>query len=371
MLTLTDLLAPSDTTSTRTNPFAGIVILIPAYNPDKTLLRLVDELIRHGARNVIVVDDGSLPSCRFVFDRLDADAAVQICRHPSNRGKGAALKTGLRFVRQLSSQPLGVITVDADGQHLPEDVRKLAEAATRNPDGVLLGSREFGKETPLRSLLGNRITAMMMAFTHGIRLTDTQTGLRYLPSSLLPQLVSLTGDRYEFELQCLISAKQSGYSIDPVAISSVYIDGNASSHFLPITDSVRIYGILLRFGGSSVLCFGIDILLFALIFWSGGNAMVATVIARVVSGIVNFTINKAVVFSRAHSSNTLAEALRYLALWLLLMLVSGTVVTAASQRTTSLVVLIKILVDVSLFLFSYYVQSRFVFTARRLRKDMP
>lgn len=367
---LTHLPASSDNAASRANSFAGLVILIPAYNPDNALTGLVDELIRQGAANIVIVDDGSPPSCRSVFDKVEAHAAVHLCGHSINRGKGAALKTGLQFIQQLPNQPIGVITADADGQHLPEDVRKLADASAHKPDGVLLGSREFGKETPLRSLLGNRITALMMAFTHGIRLTDTQTGLRYLPSTLLPHLIPLSGERYEFELQCLISAKNAGYSIDPVPVSSIYINDNASSHFLPIMDSVRIYGILLRFGSSSVLCFGIDILLFGLIFWSGGNAMLATVIARIISGVVNFSINKALVFSRAHSRNTFAEAMRYLALWLLLMLVSGTVVTAASERATWLVVLIKILVDISLFLFSYYAQSRFVFTANRGTKNI-
>ena len=129
--------------------------------------------------------------------------------------------------------------------------------------------------------------------------------------------------------------------------------------------------LLLHFGGSSAFCFGIDIALFALIFWAGGSAMLATIGARIISGAINFWINKSVVFGRRDSENSLGEALQYLALWLTLMLISGTVVTAASQRATIIVVLIKILVDVSLFLASYYAQSRFVFAKARGRDTGP
>ena len=350
---------------TAANPFTGVVVLVPAYNPDDMLIRLVDELIDQGCASIVIVDDGSEPSCHPIFDELDNYNAVHVCRHATNHGKGAALKTGLSYIQQYPITPRGVITADADGQHLLKDIRKLAETATRKPDEVLLGCREFGRKTPFRSLLGNRITAYLMAFTHGIKLADTQTGLRYLPSCLIPELLPLSGERYEFELQCLIAANNFGYSINQIPVSSVYIDDNASSHFSPIADSIRIYSILLRFGGSSVLCFGIDILLFSLIFWSGGDAMLATISARIISGVVNFGINKSLVFSQRDSANALREALQYLALWLILMLISGTIVTAASQRATILVVLIKILVDISLFLVSYYMQSRFVFATKR------
>lgn len=353
------------------NPFVGVVLLVPAYNPDEAMIHLIDRLIDQGCESIVVVDDGSASNCRSIFEQLENYDAVHVCAHASNLGKGAALKTGLRYIRQHLDTPRGVITADADGQHLPGDIRKLAETAARRPEEVALGCRDFGEKTPFRSLFGNRITSYLMAFTHGIKLADTQTGLRFLPFDLIPQLVTLSGKRYEFELQCLIAAKDAGYRINQVPISSVYIDENASSHFMPIVDSIRIYRILLHFGGSSAFCFGIDIALFALIFWAGGSAMLATIGARIVSGSVNFWINKALVFGRRDSDNSLGEALQYLALWLTLMLISGTVVTAASQRATIIVVLIKILVDVSLFLASYYAQSRFVFAKARGRDTGP
>ena len=206
-----------------------------------------------------------------------------------------------------------------------------------------------------------------MSFIHGIKISDTQTGLRYLPTHDLPELAALSGDGYEFELQCLIRAKALRWNLIQVPISTVYIDGNASSHFLPIADSIRIYSVLFHFGSSSILCFGIDIALFTFTYWWGGNAMIATMVARVLSGSVNFSINRHLVFSRRRPGYAVTEALAYFALWLVLMLTSGSMVSLVAEGPIVVVVSTKILVDISLFLLSYYVQSRFVFSAGRDR----
>lgn len=349
----------------KSNPYDNIAVLIPAYNPDEKLLGLVGELLDAGCSNVVVVDDGSSPDCRNIFSELRATLFVTVCEHTTNRGKGAALKTGFRLVQTGPTAPKGVITADADGQHLPADICTLASEARRSPLSMLLGCRTFGKETPFRSMFGNRLTAFFMSFVHGIKISDTQTGLRYLPTHVLPELAALSGDGYEFELQCLIKAKELGCDLTQVPISTVYIDGNASSHFLPIADSFHIYSVLFRFGGSSILCFGIDIALFTLVYWSGGNAMIATIVARVLSGAVNFSINKLLVFRRRRTGHAVREVLAYFVLWLILMLVSGLMVSMVTEHPTVIVVATKILVDISLFLLSYYVQSRFVFSAGR------
>ena len=345
-------------------PISDIAILIPAYNPDDRLLDLVKELAALGLEHLVVVNDGSDREHAAVFESLASLENVSVCEHPFNKGKGAALKTGLQFIQDEDAELLGVITADADGQHLAEDIYKLATTAGEQPQDFILGSRTFGKETPLRSLIGNRLTAFLMRFVHGVAVSDTQTGLRYLPRALLPEMSTLPGDGYEFELQCLIEARELGYQPNEVPIETVYIDENASSHFSPIMDSARIYSVLFRFGGSSVACFVIDIALFAWIFWLGYGAMVATIFARIISGITNFLFNKFLVFKRRGTGAVIHEALGYLALWLILMLVSGTVVSLVGAQPTAFVVAIKIGVDVSLFLLSYYVQSRFVFAKK-------
>lgn len=350
----------------KSNPFADVAVVIPAYNPDGTLLDLVADLRDAGCENVVVINDGSGPDSRDVFRALSKFDIVTIREHAANQGKGAALKTGFRWVQSGPERPKGVITADADGQHLPSDIRALAAEAGLDPRSMLLGCRTFGKETPFRSLFGNRLTAFLMSFVHGIRISDTQTGLRYLPLSVLPELVALSGDGYEFELQCLIKAKELGYELRQVPISTVYIDNNASSHFLPIVDSYRIYSVLFRFGGSSILCFGLDIAVFAIVYAWGGGPMRSTVAARCFSGAVNFLINKILVFRRRHTGHAVREALGYFVLWLVLMVASGSVVSLVADGPLVAVVSIKILVDISLFLLSYYVQSRYVFAANRV-----
>lgn len=346
-------------------PFADIAVLIPAFNPDDKLIALANALIGVGCEYIVIVNDGSDAKHRAIFDALSELQAISIREHALNRGKGAALKTGFRAILDSPNLLRGVITADADGQHLSQDIEKLGSAAHSSAGAVLLGCRTFGTETPFRSWLGNRVTATLMTFVHGIRLSDTQTGLRYLPFDILPELAALRGDGYEFELQCLIKAHEAGYALAQIPISAVYLDGNVSSHFMPVIDSVRVYRVLFNFGGSSMLCFGVDIALFVLLYLAGANAMISTVVARTISGIANFSINKFWVFAPRDNRNTASEALRYLSLWLVLMLISATVVSGVADRSTVLVVLFKIMVDISLFLFSYYAQSRFVFAARR------
>lgn len=346
-------------------------MLIPAYNPDDRLLSLVDQLLGAGCANLLVIDDGSQEECEPIFDALRGKDSVVVCRHAHNQGKGAALKTGFRKIQEQFPTVRGVVTADADGQHLPGDIAKLAKASSDAPDAIHLGCRSFDKDTPLRSLLGNRCTSFFMTFVHGIPLTDTQTGLRYLPAGVLPDLIEVSSDGYEFELECLIRSRKLGVELVEVPITTVYISGNESSHFMPIADSIKIYSVLFRFGGSSIACFGIDIGLFALLVISGTDVVTATITARIFSGIVNFAINKLFVFQSRGILGMMREALGYLTLWLLLMLGSAAAVSLVDGYHPSTVVAVKMLADVSLFLVSYYVQSRFVFvrTAARDQAD--
>lgn len=341
-----------------------IAVLIPAYNPDQRLTTLVSDLHARGFSKIVLVNDGSAEEYRALFDDLENFDYLDLCEHAVNQGKGAALKTGFRFLQGSSITLKGVITADADGQHLSEDIYRLAQAARDYHDGMLLGCRCFGEGTPLRSMVGNRATSTLMKFVHGISVSDTQTGLRYLPCELLPHMLMLSGDGYEFELQCLIRAKELGVKLIELPIKTVYIDDNSSSHFLPIIDSIRIYSVLFRFGGSSLVCSILDVTIFAWIFWLSRNVMLATIFARVVSGVVNFLLNKHLVFNSRKSGAMLREALSYLVLWLVLMLGSGSIVALFTDQSTTFVIAVKVLVDVSLFILCFWVQSRFVFANR-------
>ncbi len=342
-----------------------ITILIPAFNPDGKLVELVDELSGHQYGSIIVVNDGSDSVHNEIFETIAGKPSVSVLHHKANAGKGEALKTGLRSVMTGPSSIDGVITADADGQHLPVDIRQIAAEARRHPENIILGCRTFGPDTPIRSRFGNHLTLLLMSFVHNIRVSDTQTGLRYLPTGVLPEFTDLPGSGYEYELQCLVQARKLGYAMREVPISTVYIDENASSHFQPIRDSIRVYSALFRFGGSAALSFSVDVGLFALIYHLTDNALLATAGARLVSGTVNFCLNKFVVFRQRELKRTKQEAMGYFTLWITLLLLSGLIVSIANGLPTLVVVPLKILVDTVLFLLNYYLQSRFVFAKNK------
>jgi len=214
-----------------------VVALIPAYEPENTLVALIERLSSE-LRAVVVVDDGSQKAGGIFASLPRAESVIQLT-HPRNRGKGAALKTGLSGILRRFPDTLGVVTVDADGQHLPEDILRVARALTESPDRLILGVRTFAAGTPFRSRLGNLWTCGEFFLLTGHRVRDTQTGLRGLPSALLPRLLELPGERYEYEIRMLVDCVRHLAAPVQIPITTVYADGNATSHFRPLADTFR------------------------------------------------------------------------------------------------------------------------------------
>ena len=216
---------------------SDVIVTIPAYEPDKTLTDLVRRL-RTDFQSVMVVDDGSVRSRR-PFDDLRQVNGVVVLRHSENRGKGAALKTAFREILRRFPDTVGTVTVDADGQHLPEDVVKVAESLVRHPNTLTLGTRTFAKGIPFRSRLGNLWTCGEFFLLTGVWVNDTQTGLRGIPTDLLPRLLEIPGERYEYEIGMLVNAVRRFGPIKQVPITTVYSPGNPTSHFRPLADTMR------------------------------------------------------------------------------------------------------------------------------------
>ena len=219
--------------------YAGIAALIPSYRPDGELSRVVEGLRAVGFSRIVVVDDGNGEAGRRFFEHLGE--GVEVLRHAENRGKGAALKTGLAHIAKGGGW--AVVTADADGQHAPSDCAKVADALSRSPESLILGVRDKSR-MPSRSKAGNRITCMAVGLLFGLWVSDTQTGLRGLPASALARFARLRGDRYEYENTMLIAAKEAGMGVVEVGIETIYMEGNASSHFNAVKDSARIYRLL-------------------------------------------------------------------------------------------------------------------------------
>lgn len=214
-----------------------IVILIPAYEPDEVRLPELVRRLRRTFRHLVLVDDGSTQGkAAFGSVRAEVDAVLV---HEVNRGKGAALKTGFAWIRAHLPDVKGVVTADADGQHTPTDVTRVAEAMVGHPDGLVLGVRAFVGDVPLRSRFGNWWTRWLFRLLTGLPIQDTQTGLRGIPASLLPRMLEIPGDRYEYELRMLVDARCHPVPPVQLPIETVYINENASSHFRPFKDTVR------------------------------------------------------------------------------------------------------------------------------------
>jgi len=220
------------------------VIVIPAFDPPSTLPQYVLSLKKEGFHHIVVVDDGSSIHSRSLFDDISHEAVV--LRHEENRGKGAALKTAFRWIEENISAGSRIITADADGQHTSEDCLKLAESSF--PEKALyLGSRNFALPgIPVRSRFGNRTTSFLFKLLYGTYLPDTQTGLRAFDRDLLPFMMRISGERYEYEMHVLIACVKTGLPILSIQSGTIYENRNCSSHFHPLRDSWRVYRILFR-----------------------------------------------------------------------------------------------------------------------------
>jgi glycosyltransferase involved in cell wall biosynthesis len=276
---------------------AALVALIPAYRPDAQLVGLVETLARdQDFAGIIVVDDGSGPACREIFAAVARIARVVVLRHAVNLGKGAALKTGINHALVAWPDLLGVVTVDADGQHRPADVHRVGERLRQHPNTLVLGTRHFDRAVPWRSRIGNELTKGVFRLLVGHRLGDTQTGLRGIPAALLPALLSIRAARYEFEMDMLIVAAQSSVVFLEEPIATIYLDGNRGSHFNPLLDSLKIYFCLLRYGLSSLATYAVDVSIFFVAYTELRSLLSAHVLARLGAMAINFALVRRFVF---------------------------------------------------------------------------
>ena len=234
-----------------------MTVLIPAFEPDERLLLLIEELRRETDYRIVVVDDGSGPGFQKIF--LAAETMnCTILTHPANRGKGRALKTGLDYILG-TNEKAGVVTADADGQHLVRDIIRIASAIPLSQNKMVLGERKFIGKVPVRSIIGNKLTRMIFALVSGEKLSDTQTGLRGFPCCILPWLVNLEGERFEYEMNMLLRAKTAGVQFAKIEIETVYSTDRHSSHFRTVRDSILVYLPFFKFCLSGIcgcrLCF--------------------------------------------------------------------------------------------------------------------
>lgn len=345
----------------------NFAILIPSYQPDNKLITLINALIGDDFLKkfpIIVIDDGSGDRYKKIFSEIEN--YVHLIRYQQNRGKGFALKTGFTYILNELNLIDAVVTIDGDGQHTIKDTVKCLKSYEKNNKlkPIILGSRNFEDNVPLRSKFGNLMTRDVLSFSMGLNVSDTQTGLRVIPMEYLKKLLELKGERYEYEMQMLLFAQENNIRLIEVPIDTIYIDENDSSHFDPIKDSLKIYSTFLKFIISSSSSFIVDISVFTLLIYllknySTNSIFLASFLSRFMSSLFNFFMNKAFVFKKGDKTSLI----KYFLLVIIQITLSASLVTITKKVLLQInVTLIKLVVDIFLFIFSYYIQKKYIFT---------
>ena len=357
-----------------------LAIVLPSLDPDLKFLKVIDGLIEAGFSHIVIVNDGSDEFHRQRFAEAAVHPECTILTHEVNKGKGRALKTAFSYVIEQHPELRGVITIDGDGQHLTEDILACGQRLLEEGDKVVLGCRDFNQPgVPPRSVAGNKTTSRFFRLLFGIHLSDTQTGLRAIPSAFLQTFCEIEGERFEYETNMLLHMKRLGISFVEQPIATVYDPEDYSSHYDAVKDSLRISKVMLRFlstgsgfryAVSAVCSWVIDngLYLLFLSILSGALAAalastVSQVSARVLSSLFNFTMNDR--FAFRNTENHGKAFVKYYCLCIPQTLISTVCLTAFIAAlhisVPAIATLVKILIELVLFVISYYIQKKWVF----------
>ena len=358
-----------------------IIAVIPAYEPPHAFIDYAKSLVSGGVYKLVVVNDGSCDKYADVFESLKSIENVIVIEYSENRGKGYALKHAFSFIKENFAKNTVIVTADCDGQHLIKDVLSCSENAENYPQSLILGVRDFSlPQVPARSRFGNVNTRRAFKLLYGLKITDTQTGLRAFASEMLDDMIKISGDRFEYEMNMLVVVHKSSYTIVEVPIETVYEkkpeDVETRSHFKTFKDSVKVWGVLfsnvknyfLALLAASIIEYSAYAVCEYLIFpniHAALGTLYSTVIARVLSSILNCILNYKLVFKGTSKTSII----KYYTLWLFLLTASyglthlfGNVLGSGNAM-----VITKIIIDICLSFISYQVQTHWVFPHKNNR----
>ena len=363
-----------------------LTIIVPCYQPDENLLKVIEGLESNGFDDIVVVNDGSAENTLPFFEDASKHESVTLLTHEVNKGKGRAMKTAFSYVLENIPDSIGVICVDADNQHTIGDILEMSRQMMANPGFVYIGCRDFNDpKVPWRSRFGNKVTSFIFKYVLRIPVSDTQTGLRGIPREFLQDMIDTKGERYEFETEMLFTLKTNNIPHKETTIETVYIgESNDTSHFHPIRDSWRIYKLILAFAFKmlfSFLKFMMSSFVSFLTDWGIYSALllfldgkiekkvalaVAVVSGKLFSSILNFILNRKVVFKS--KEGMAATLVRYYILWAVQTACSYGLITLFGmlfgKDSLIVTILLKPVVDVVLFILSYRIQKNWVFKNR-------
>jgi len=216
----------------------SIAAVIPAFNEEK---HVGDVVRRTRAKfdRVLVVDDGSNDATAAEASAAGAEVIV----HPENRGKGEAIRTGLRYWNDRQQD--WILILDADAQHRPEEIERFVNAIPRSDAKLFVGSRmDDLARMPVMRRIVNRYMSRKISRLCGQTIPDTQCGFRMLHRELIPELLD-GAERFDYETEMLIKASRKGFRIDSIPITTVYCDEVSSIN--PVRDTIRFFKLMRRY----------------------------------------------------------------------------------------------------------------------------
>lgn len=337
-----------------------IFIIVPTLNPNVDLLDDFLNKLMKKTKKILVYNDGSRSEYKDYFKKLEKKGII-VLNHYINLGKGRAMKDAFNYLLNNYDNLKGVVTADSDGQHDVDDIMKCADAVIKYPDSLILGCRNFYESNvPKRNRFGNLMTCKIFKLFIGLNISDTQTGLRGLSKEVMLKFMETKGERFEYETNQLIETIDKNVPIKEVSIKTIYVNGNTESHFNPIKDSIAIYKQFFKYIISSVSSFVIDILLFTLFTYliTGKNyILLSTIFARIISSIYNYLVNRKIVFK----SNDKNSIYKYFLLSIIQMFASGIIVNYLFKLININLTVLKIVVDLIIFIINFVIQREFVF----------
>ena len=330
------------------------IVLIPSYEPDEKLVKIINELSNTNY-DLIVVDDGSGVNYKPIFDKIKGKC--KFISYSENHGKGYALKTGFKYIKENYNEYV-LVTMDSDGQHTINDAAKLLEYAEKNKMVLVTGMRKRDKKVPLRSRLGNGITRFLYKKITNLDVYDTQTGLRAFSNELMDFMMGIYGDRFDYEMNVLLECAKNGIEIKELQIKTIYIENNKSTHFKTVSDSYKVYKEILKYILSSFSCFVIDYILYTLFNIIFKSVVYSNVSARVISSIINYNINEKIVFKS--NKKVYKTFIGYFSL-VIVILILNTILLSLLVNIGINKYISKIITEIILSIFSFIVQKLIIF----------
>lgn len=337
-------------------------IIITLYRENRKTISLCTKLFELGAENIVIVNDGCKHSGSFMNELISLGCHIVTLK--SNYGKGASLKAGFKYAFERLYNITGFVTADADGQHRAQDIMKISRALELRPNEIILGRRNLkAAKAPLINRFGNKISSLYFRIITGVKCKDTQTGLRGIPARLYKLAINTKGSRFDYEMNFLTKCADRKIPFYFVNINADYSNLEKSNYRI-IKDTYLIYRTPLRFATASVGCTVVDLTLFTIftcvlpssLVW---NVALATILARIVSGGINFFINRKMIFKNNGKAKN--QAARFTVLFFCIMCASTVIVSLLSFIPVP-VTITKAVVDLLLWGINYNFQRRWVFS---------